>query len=73
MVLDELRQETVQKKQLLERATSLLNCLESEQSYEWTNDPVSLCFVVMLVIGIQGNLLFRTLKKVGTPACLNTW
>jgi len=43
MVLDELQQEAVQKKQLLEKATSLLNCLENGQPYEWATEKVSLC------------------------------
>ena len=39
-VLDELQLEHLQKKQLLDKATELLNCLDKGSSYEWTPDQV---------------------------------
>ena len=59
MVLDELQHETVLKKQLLEKATSLLNCLESGQPYEWATDTVRLCvWVVLSEFYIMAKLLY---------------
>ena len=39
-VLDELQLEHLQKKQLLDKATELLDCLDKGSKYEWAPDQV---------------------------------
>ena len=38
--MDELQLEHLQKKQLLDKATELLNCLDKGSKYEWAPDQV---------------------------------